>query len=91
MADLLQVTASGDNPQVGLGKIVDVSMSVKESLNFTLQQLGRFLVTGIYHYHLDGVGHYYHTFEAILADSERIPREGIRQAAGRHAAGNGGG
>jgi type VI secretion system secreted protein VgrG len=72
MADLLQVTASGDNPQVGLGKIVDVSMSVKESLNFTLQQLGRFLVTGIYH-HLDGVGHYYHTFEAILADSERIP------------------
>lgn len=72
ISDLLQITASGDNPQVGLGKIVDVSMSVKEALSFSVQQLGRFLVTAVYH-HFDGVGHYYHTFEGIVADSERIP------------------
>lgn len=72
IADLLQITASGDNPQVGLGKIVDISMSVKEALSFTLQQLGRFLVTAVYH-HIDGVGHYYNTFEGVVADTERIP------------------
>ncbi|RAJ88083.1 uncharacterized protein involved in type VI secretion and phage assembly [Chitinophaga dinghuensis] len=72
IADLLQITATGDNPQVAIGKIVDVGMSVKEVLNFNVQQLGRFLVTAIYH-HLDGVGHYYHTFEGITADAEKIP------------------
>lgn len=72
IADLLQITASGDNPQVGLGRVVDVSMSVKEALSFTVQQLGRFLVTAVFH-HIDGVGHYYHTFEGVVADTERIP------------------
>ncbi|MBV7529413.1 type VI secretion system Vgr family protein [Chitinophaga sp. sic0106] len=72
IADLLQITATGDNPEVGLGKIVDVSMSVKEALSFSVQQLGRFLVTAVYH-HIDGVGHYYHTFEGITADAEKVP------------------
>ena len=72
IADLLQITASGDNPQVGLGKIADIGMSVKEALSFNVQQLGRFLVTAVYH-HVDGVGHYHNTFEGIVADTERIP------------------
>lgn len=72
IADLLQVTASGDNPQVGLGRIVDIGMSVKEAASFSVQQLGRFLVTAVYH-HVDGVGHYHNTFEGIVADTERIP------------------
>ncbi len=72
IADLLQITASGDNPQVGLGKIADIGMSVKEAMSFNVQQLGRFLVTAVYH-HVDGVGHYHNTFEGIVADTERIP------------------
>jgi type VI secretion system secreted protein VgrG len=57
---------------VALGKIVDIGMSVREALSFKTEQLGKFLVTSIYH-NLDGVGHYYNTFEGIVADTERIP------------------
>ncbi len=72
VGELLKVSASGDNPGVRLGGIVDISMSVQQGVGeFTTEALGKFLVTGVYH-ELDGVGHYHNTFEAVVADTERI-------------------
>lgn len=71
-ADLLQIMGSGDNPGVGLGRVVNISMSVRDNTDFSISQLGKFLVTSVYH-QLDGVGHYTNTFEGITADAERIP------------------
>lgn len=72
VGDLLKVNAAGDNPQVKLGSIVDISMSVRQDISdFTTESLGKFLVTSVYH-EIDGVGHYHNSFEAIVAGTERI-------------------
>jgi len=72
MANLVQITGVGDNPEVSLGCITDISMSVRQLNDFAVEDFGRFLVTEISH-HIDGVGHYQHTFQAITADSDRVP------------------
>ncbi len=77
-SELLTVQGEGDNPEVGIGCIVDIGMSLKKDLSFSNEEFGRFLVTGIRH-ELDGVGHYYHVFDAVAADTEKIAVKEIRK------------
>ena len=72
MSDLLQISCTGDNPQVGIGKVADISMSVRKVNDFMIEDFGKFLITAVHH-HIDGVGHYKNTFEAIGAETERVP------------------
>ncbi|HTE02120.1 MAG TPA: phage baseplate assembly protein V, partial [Mucilaginibacter sp.] len=72
ISDLIKVNGSGDEPQVTLGCIVDVSMSVRGQYDFTVQDFGKFLITSIFH-HVDGLGHYHNTFEGVAADTECLP------------------
>lgn len=72
VSELLKLMGNGDNPQVGLGKIINISTSMRSAGdNFQVQDFGKFLVTGVYH-QLDGVGHYQNTFVAVSADSEKL-------------------
>jgi type VI secretion system secreted protein VgrG len=72
ISDLLSVMGNGDNPQVKLGSVVNISTSMRAETGFQVQDFGKFLVTAVYH-QLDGVGHYQNTFEGVSADSEKIP------------------
>ncbi|MBB6111766.1 type VI secretion system Vgr family protein [Mucilaginibacter lappiensis] len=72
IAELVNIIGNGDNPQVGLGKVLNVSTSMKGATSFELQDFGKFLVTAVYH-QIDGVGHYQNTFEGVTADTERLP------------------
>jgi type VI secretion system secreted protein VgrG len=78
ISDLVRVTGSGDEPMVSIGGVVDISMSMREMLDFTVQDFGKFLVTSVFH-HIDGLGHYYNTFEAVAADTERLPVYGAQK------------
>lgn len=71
VSELLSIMGNGDNPKVGLGKIVSISTSMRAELGFEVQDFGKFLVTAVYH-QLDGVGHYQNTFEGVSADSEKL-------------------
>ncbi|SDQ00837.1 Uncharacterized conserved protein, implicated in type VI secretion and phage assembly [Mucilaginibacter sp. OK268] len=71
IAELVNIVGNGDNPQVGLGKILNVSTSMRGATSFELQDFGKFLVTAVYH-QVDGVGHYQNTFEGVTANSERL-------------------
>ncbi|WP_158825817.1 type VI secretion system Vgr family protein [Mucilaginibacter lacusdianchii] len=71
VSELLNIMGNGDNPQVGLGKVVNISTSMRAETGFQVQDFGKFLVTAVYH-QLDGVGHYQNTFEGVSADSEKI-------------------
>lgn len=73
ISDLLKLSGSGDNPEVKLGCIADISMSLRDGLDsFATESLGKFLITAVYH-EMDGVGHYHNTFEGVLANTERLP------------------
>ncbi|MBB6499896.1 type VI secretion system Vgr family protein [Pedobacter cryoconitis] len=72
ISGLLHINGTGDNPQVALGNIVDISMSTRKLNDFSIEDFGKFLVTSVYH-HIDGVGHYQNSFEAVSADTERVP------------------
>lgn len=72
ISELVKVTGSGDEPQLAIGSIVDISMSIREQMDFTVQDFGKFLVTSVYH-QIDGLGNYYNTFEGVAADTERLP------------------
>ena len=72
VSDLLKINGGGDNPLVRLGGIVNIDMSLWQGTDFETQNLGRFLVTSVFH-QLDGLGHYYNSFEGVTADTERIP------------------
>jgi type VI secretion system secreted protein VgrG len=74
ISQLVKLSGSGDNPYVGIGRVLDITMSLKEETGFVTTDFGKFLVTGISH-HMDGLGHYHHTFEAIPANSKHIPVE----------------
>jgi len=71
VSQLLRITAKGDNPEVGIGKIINVSMSVRQGTAFTTRSLGKFLVTAVIH-HINGDGAYQNTFEGIVSTAERI-------------------
>lgn len=72
IAGLLHINGTGDNPQVSLGCVADISMSTRKLNDFSVEDFGKFLVTSVYH-HVDGVGHYQNSFEAISADTDRVP------------------
>jgi type VI secretion system secreted protein VgrG len=71
ISDLVTIVGSGDNPIVGLGKKLNVRMSMRGATSFEIQDFGKFLVTAVYH-QIDGVGHYQNTFEGVTADTERL-------------------
>ncbi|PST81592.1 type IV secretion protein Rhs [Pedobacter yulinensis] len=71
VSGLLQVNAAGTNPMVGIGKVIDVAMSVRRELSFQTEDLGKFLVTSIHH-HIDGTGKYSNSFQAVVASTERL-------------------
>lgn len=73
ISGLLKLHASGDNPQVQLGSVADISTSLREGVgDFSVSSLGKFLITAVTH-EIDGVGHYSNSFEGISADSEKLP------------------
>ncbi|MET4083679.1 type VI secretion system secreted protein VgrG [Pedobacter sp. UYP30] len=93
VSELVHLMGNGDNPSVGIGKIVKISTSVKNvavpggsEINgiagkvggFMLQDFGKFLVTAVYH-QLDGVGHYQNTFEGVAAETEKLPVNGAEK------------
>ncbi|AMQ00345.1 type IV secretion protein Rhs [Pedobacter cryoconitis] len=69
---LVNIKCEGDNPQVCIGGIADISMSVRKLNDFSLEDFGKFLVTSVSH-SIDGVGRYKNNFEAIPSDTERVP------------------
>ncbi|PST83469.1 type IV secretion protein Rhs [Pedobacter yulinensis] len=71
VSNLLNIKGGGDNPMVGIGTVVDISMSLRQELAFNTQSLGKYLVTGVVH-HIEGTGIYHNTFEGIVANSEKI-------------------
>jgi type VI secretion system secreted protein VgrG len=71
ISDLVNIVGNGDNPMVGLGKTLNISMSMRGASGFDLQDFGKFMVTAVYH-QIDGVGHYQNTFEGVTADTERV-------------------
>ncbi len=71
ISELLKINASGDNTQLGIGTIADVTMSLRQALEFETQSLGKFLITSISH-NIDGTGKYYNTFEGVVATTERL-------------------
>jgi type VI secretion system secreted protein VgrG len=71
VSELLSIMGNGDNPRVALGKVVNISTSMRGQVGFEVQDFGKFLVTAVYH-QLDGVGHYQNTFEGVSADSEKL-------------------
>ena len=71
ISKLLKVNATGDNPEVGIGTIVDITMSIKKDLSFNTKSLGQFLVTSISHT-IDERGHYQNTFEGVVSTTERL-------------------
>ncbi|MGY0040398.1 type VI secretion system Vgr family protein [Pedobacter sp. NJ-S-72] len=71
VSGLVSISGRGDNAKVGIGKIVDISTSMHNGLDFQVEDFGRFVVTAIHH-EIDGIGHYHHTFEGVSADSEKL-------------------
>lgn len=71
ISKLLKINAQGDNPEIGIGVIADISMSLKQDLGFNSQSLGKFLITSVQHF-IDDRGHYNNSFEGIVSTTERI-------------------
>jgi type VI secretion system secreted protein VgrG len=71
ISGLLKIHANGDNPEVGIGTIVDVTMSLKQEISFVTESLGKFLITSVTHT-IDERGHYHNTFEGVVSTTERI-------------------
>jgi type VI secretion system secreted protein VgrG len=72
VSELLTIMGNGNNTQVKLGSVVNISTSMRAETGFKVQDFGKFLITAVYH-QLDGVGHYQNTFEGVAADSEKLP------------------
>ncbi|WP_443943848.1 type VI secretion system Vgr family protein [Pedobacter sp. AW1-32] len=71
ISELLKLKGDGDNAELGIGTIAEVTMSVREELAFKTQSLGKFLITEITH-HIDENGKYHNHFEGLVSSTERI-------------------
>lgn len=71
ISELLKVNGGGDNPEVALGCIAEISMSLKQGIGFSAQSLGEFLITAVHHT-IDERGHYNNVFEGVVSTTERI-------------------
>lgn len=72
ISGLLKVIGRSDQPAVGIGKVVDISMSVRQGAAFTTQSIGKFIVTSVFH-EIDTDGRYQNSFEAIPSNAEQLP------------------
>ena len=72
VSQLLKISGRGDNPEVSIGKIVDISMSLKQGSGFETKSLGKFLITSVVHT-VDDDGRYFNMFEGIVSTTERVP------------------
>jgi type VI secretion system secreted protein VgrG len=71
ISELLKISGNGDNPALGIGVISEISMSLRQGLDFITDTIGKFLITSINHT-IDGTGKYSNTFEGVEATSERL-------------------
>ena len=71
ISELLKVNASGDNAELGIGTIAEITMSIRHEIAFATESLGKFLITNINH-QIDGTGKYSNTFEGLVATTERL-------------------
>jgi len=71
ISELLKVNGSGDNTQLGIGTIAEITMSIRQEITFATESLGKFLITSINHT-LDGTGKYSNTFEGLVSTTERL-------------------
>ena len=71
ISELLKISAQGDNPEVALGSVAEVSMSLKQGLDFSAESLGKFLITSVHHT-IDERGRYHNSFEGIVSTTERV-------------------
>lgn len=72
VSQLLKISGRGDNPEVGIGTIVDISTSMKQGEAFNTQSLGKFLITAVTH-SIDNEGRYFNQFEGVVSTTERLP------------------
>lgn len=80
ISELLKIHAVGDNPELGLGTIAEVSMSLRKELSFVTESLGKFLITSVHHT-IDERGHYKSNFEGVVSTTERIHVKNYRKPA----------
>lgn len=78
IGELLKITGSGDNPDVTIGSIVDIAMSLRQELSFITESLGKFLITSISHT-IDDRGHYNNSFEGLVSTTERLSVKNYRR------------
>lgn len=78
VSGLVSISGKGDNAKVGIGKIVNISTSMHNGLDFQVEDFGKFIVTAIHH-EIDGIGHYHHTFDGVAADSEKLQVKKIQK------------
>jgi len=71
VSGLLRINATGDNAELTIGSIAEITMSLKQELAFVTDSLGKFLITNISH-NIDGTGKYHNTFEGLVSTTERI-------------------
>ena len=70
-SELLKIKAKGDNAELSIGSIAEITMSLRKELEFTSESLGKFLITSINH-HINENGKYSNTSEGKIATTERI-------------------
>ena len=70
-SELLKITAKGDNAELSIGSIAEITMSLRKELGFVSESLGKFLITGINH-HINENGKYHNTFEGKISTTERL-------------------
>lgn len=71
ISKLLKISGSGDNPQVALGSIVEITMSLKQGISFATESLGKFLITSVNHT-IDERGRYANSFEGLVSTTDRL-------------------
>jgi len=70
-SELLKITAKGDNAELSIGSIAEITMSLRKELGFVSESLGKFLITSINH-HINENGKYHNTFEGKISTTERL-------------------
>ncbi|GGE56647.1 uncharacterized protein involved in type VI secretion and phage assembly [Pedobacter psychrotolerans] len=70
-SELLKITAKGDNAELSIGCIAEITMSLRKELEFVSESLGKFLITSINH-HINENGKYHNTFEGKISTTERL-------------------
>ena len=78
ISELLKITCTGDNPEITIGSVVEINMSLKQELSFISESLGKFLITSIQHT-IDERGHYQNTFEGLVSTTERLAVKNYRR------------